>query len=256
MDGDIYVEAWFPDGVQHIITTGGSHYIGSINDSTVLKYPHIKGTGCEALDVEAQILEHLGKHHRIIAFKGRHKDGLLLEYAPNGTLERHLQQVDLPVKERIRLARETAEGVVYVHKKNVLICDINVRNVLLDAEFHVKLCDFQGRLLSPNGEVLVSGGASENAESYKPRCDKDYADTKTDIFALGSTIYFIMTGHRPYPEYDTIDDEAIFEELYRKAKFPLLNASLGGNVVQNCWTGKYQSAEEAVSDLLLLEHAM
>ncbi|KAI9048137.1 hypothetical protein LZ554_007932 [Drepanopeziza brunnea f. sp. 'monogermtubi'] len=85
-------------------------------------------------------------------------------------------------------------------KMNVLICDIHVRNILLDAGFHVKLCDFQGRLLGLNGEVLVSGGASENAESFMPREDKDHADAKTDIFALGSTIYFIMTGHRPYPE--------------------------------------------------------
>lgn len=256
MSYDIYVEPWYPDGVRHIITTGGSHYIGFVDDSTILKYPHFKGKDTEGLEAESKILQHLGKHDRIITFKGQHEDGVLLEYAPNGTPEAHLRKTDLSVKERIRLARETAEGVSYAHTKNVLICDIHVRNCLLDAGFHVKLCDFQGRLLSPDGKVLVSGGASENAESFKPRCDRFHADVKTDIFALGSTIYYIMTGHRVYPEYHTIDDEVKFEELYRKGEFPLLDVSRGGKVVQNCWRGIYNSAEEAAGDLLLLEQTM
>ena len=120
----------------------------------------------------------------------------------------------------------------------------------------LSLCDFQGRLLSPDGEVLISGGASENAESFMPRGDKEFADVKTDIFALGSTIYHIMTGHRPFPQYDTIDDEAKFEELYRKGHFPPLDVGVGGEVVQNCWGGKYKSTGEVVNDLQVLEQLL
>lgn len=81
----------------------------------------------------------------------------------------------------------------------------------------VKLCDFQGRLLGLKGEVIVDGGASENAESFMPRATPDFADTKTDIFALGSTIYHIITGHRPFPQYDTIADEAKFQDFIERA---------------------------------------
>jgi serine/threonine protein kinase len=162
---------------------------------------------------------------------------------------------EVPIREKIRFARETAEGVAHAHQSNVLICDIHVRNILLDAELHTKLCDFQGRLLSPNGEILISGGASENAESFMPRCNKEFADVKTDIFALGSTIYHIITGHRPFPQYDTIDDETKFEELYRKGHFPPLDG-VGGGVVQNCWGGKYESAGEVVNELMVLEQLL
>lgn len=31
-----------------------------------------------------------------------------------------------------------------------------------------------------------------------PRSDPDYADQKTDIFALGSAIYYMMTDHEPF----------------------------------------------------------
>jgi len=44
MNGDIYVVPYLPGGVKHIITTGGSHCIGFVNESTILKYPHFKGT--------------------------------------------------------------------------------------------------------------------------------------------------------------------------------------------------------------------
>jgi hypothetical protein len=87
MDGDIYVVPWYPEGVQYIITTSGHHYIGCVDESTILKYPHFKGTS-DALAVEAKILQRLGKHPRTIEFKGEHEDGLLLEYASNGSLGR------------------------------------------------------------------------------------------------------------------------------------------------------------------------
>jgi serine/threonine protein kinase len=135
---------------------------------------------------------------------------LLLEYALCGSLETYIRETDITTEEKIRFAKETAEGVAYAYGKNVIICNINVWNVLLDAERYVKLCDFQGRLLGSDGEVIHDGGASENAESFMPRDDKDFADVKTDIFALGSTIYYIVTGHRLFPELDTIDDEAEF----------------------------------------------
>jgi hypothetical protein len=71
-----------------------------------------------------------------------------------------------------------AGGDAHAHQSNVLICDIHVWNIRLDAKFYVKLCDFEGRLLSPDGEALISGRASENAKSFMPRCDKEFVNVK------------------------------------------------------------------------------
>lgn len=249
---DIHVVPYYPKHVNYIITTGSNHYIGFVNEATILKYPHFPGE-LAALRVEREIFERLGKHPRIIEYKGWHDDGLLLEYASKGTLEKHLREAQCSIRERLRLAKEIAEGVAHAHQRDVLICDIHVRNVLLDATLGVKLCDFQGRLLDPKGEVMVDGGASENAESFMPRATPEYADIKTDIFALGSTIYHVMTGHRPFPQYDTIDDEAKFVELYRNGEWPLLDVKDGGGVIKTCWEGRYEHASEVVNDLLALK---
>jgi serine/threonine protein kinase len=120
----------------------------------------------------------------------------------------------------------------------------------------VKLCDFQGRLLGSDGEVICNGGASENAESFMPRHDKDYADVQTDIFALGSTIYHIVTGHRPFPELDTIDDEAEFLRRFLEDQFPCLQAEVGGEIIRKCWESRYSSASEVVDDLVMLEASL
>lgn len=89
-----------------------------------------------------------------------------------------------------------------------------------------------------------------------PRSDIEFADFKTDIFALGSTIYHIITGHRPFPQYDVVDDEATIEDFYRRGDFPPLDAGVDGGVVWKCWGGKYESVSEVVCDLRALEKVL
>lgn len=62
----------------------------------------------------------------------------------------------------------------------------------------------------------------------------DFADIKTDIFILGLTIYHIMTSYRPFSPYNTITNEAKFDEFYRKGEFPMLEMKEGGGVVKSC----------------------
>ncbi|KAJ6004452.1 hypothetical protein N7522_006097 [Penicillium canescens] len=48
----------------------------------------------------------------------------------------------------------------------------------------------------------------ENTKYYCPRIHGNYTDAKTDIFALGSTIYSIMMGHQLKPLIDKVCEEA------------------------------------------------
>jgi hypothetical protein len=172
----IYVQMWYPRGVKHAHASGGHHYIGWVDESTVLKYPFFKEQSWQ-VEVEGKLYEHVGEHRHVVKYKGKHEDGVLLELEPNGSLDNYLREhPELSIAERLRIAKETALGVGHIHGKSVLLCDINVRNILLSSTLEVKLCDLTGRLLGPNGDVLLNGGSSENAESYKPREDDEYAD--------------------------------------------------------------------------------
>jgi hypothetical protein len=71
---------------------------------------------------------------------------------------------------------------------------------LLDENLHLKLVDFQGNYLSEDGQVILEGGSAEPCRFFCPRDDPFEASVKTDIFALGCMIYFVMTGHCVFPD--------------------------------------------------------
>lgn len=260
---------WYPQGIRSFVAAGANHYVATIDETTLLKFPitpheeqtehpaevqrfrsSVRAAAVRGLEVEEQILRILGKHHRIIQLKGRHKDGLLLEYLPNGSIERYLRSnaPRITMVQRLRWGQQAAEGLAYIHMKNVLHCDLSIGNLLLDSKLSIKLCDFQGRLLHPSGHVVLDGGATENVMSSMPRENRNHQDRKTDIFAFGTVLYFILNDELPFPELSVDDDEEI-ERRFARQDFPPLEQLPGGDVIRNCWIGVYDDAFRAMVDL-------
>ena len=265
---------WFPKGVKYLLAAGASNYVAIVDEDTVLKYPlvppdeddvytakgwtyrrNFRERAVKGLDVEGRILRILGHHPRIVRLKQKHEAGILLEHMPNGSVGKYLRGVapTTPLAQRLKWAWQAAQGLAYIHRKNVLHCDISVGNLLLDADLNIKLSDFQGRLLSPLGTVILDGGAIESTLSSMPRPDRNHCDRKTDIFALGTAIYFMITGDLPFPDLDPMDDEDEIQRRFEDGEFPPLEASLGGDIIRKCWMGGYKSADEIIRDLRTLE---
>ncbi|KAK8220238.1 kinase-like domain-containing protein [Phyllosticta capitalensis] len=268
-NGDRTGTIWYPQGVIQFVATSWDFLIGKVDDDTVLKYlqyeesdsEDLRGEAQQALEglkVERRIYERVGKHARIIEFKGWQDSGpgILLEYAPNGNLDFFLRDKpdQLSLKDRLRISKETAEGVNFIHSKNVLQRDIATRNILLDADMHVKLCDLTGQLLGDDGEVLAEGHGCEDFDARKPRPDNQLVDVSTDLFALGTCIYKIVTGHEPFPDIDCLTDEEMRARLVKR-EYPELEEERGGKVVWACWDSVYKSAGEVAEDLEKLERA-
>jgi len=262
---------WYPRGihVHSFIAAGANHYVALFDDTTVLKFPVapqkerniypadaqrfrscVRAAAEKGLQVEEQIFKVLGGHPRILQFKGKHEDGLLLEYLPHGSVERFLRTHEhTSTEQRLRWGRQAAEGLAYLHSKNVLHCDVSVGNLLLDQHLSIKLCDFQGRLLHASGDVALDGGVSEGIMSSMPRSDRNHLDRKTDIFALGTALFFVITGQPPFPDLDAVDSEDEVQIRFKRHEFPPLENLPGGDVIRNCWTGKYDEAIETIVDL-------
>lgn len=193
-----YYQQYHPDGVKQVLATGGSAYVGEVDETTVLKYPLAPGGDMTRLDEEKELLEIVCPHPHIIQLKGASPVGLYLERAVNGSVADYLLESDKPapsVRQRLSWCREAAEAVVHMHSRRVLHCDLQPTNLLLDENLRLKVSDFQGRHLSDNGEVLVDGWSAEPCKFHCPRNDLFDADVKTDIFALGCCMYFIMLSH-------------------------------------------------------------
>ncbi|KAK3938621.1 hypothetical protein QBC46DRAFT_264955 [Diplogelasinospora grovesii] len=134
--------------------------------------------------------------------------------------------------------------------KRVLHCDIQPQNLLVGKNLHVKLSDFQGRCLSDTGEEVIDGYSGEPLRFFCPRDDTCDPNCKTDVFALGCTIYFIMMGHAVYP--DIIDGEEGWEdevyERFAKGQFPE-DEHACAEITSKCWRQEYESVEDLVRDL-------
>ncbi|KAH8726046.1 kinase-like domain-containing protein [Phaeosphaeriaceae sp. PMI808] len=217
-----------PEGVQRVLASGTSAFIGEVNDSTILKYPLEPG---------------VGQHLRIIAQKGFTDAGLYLERAANETVYKYLIESDHEtptLQQRVAWCRGVTEAVDYIHSKGVIYCDIQPANILVDKNLHAKLADFQGNYVTETGE-LVAGWSSEPCRYFCPRENEFEANAKTDLFALGSTTYFIMTNHEVFP--DIVGGEWHFPTDSRACDI----------ITRKCWSLQYISASEVLGDIRAVE---
>lgn len=268
---------WYPRGIQKFLDASGTNYVALVDDQTVLKFPIVppyedaaaysaagwkyrtgmREASLRGLQIEEKILKRIGHHERIVSVKGRHEDGLLLEYMPNGSVQRYLDShPETALGQRLKWALQAAEGLAFVHSKQVVHCDMTTGNLLLDLDLNIKIGDFEGILLHPDGTVALDGGARYNTLSSMPRDDEDHCDCQTDRFALGTAIYYIMNGQRLFPDLDPVEEDGEVQRRFRAGEFPMLEDERGGQVIRKCWMGEYETSSQVVDDLQGVHQAL
>lgn len=243
--------SYMPNGVLEILAVGSTSFVGDLGNNQVLKYPLVAEER-EAIEHEARIYGVLGSHPRILRCHGLDDAGLRLDRAMNGTLRDFLKSPH-GLCDKLKWSRQLAEAVEYIHAKQVFHCDISLRNCFVNVKGDLQLGDFQGRYRSSEGTVY-DGYSWESAKSCLPRAPAR-VDHHSDLFAVGSAIYEIMTGHVPYAHLDSVDDMEEIEALFREEKFPSTEGILTYSVVESCWRQRYDSAQQCVRDLVAIEAA-
>jgi len=223
---------------------GHSGIVGLLEDNIVQKSP-LPGSDYKEsrndIEREAEIYQLLGHHDRLVKMIRHTDEGLFLEYMVNRDLKTYLQNhQDISTDQRLRWACEAAEGLQLLHSKNIIHCDTKPRNFLLDVDLNLKIIDFAGS--------TVAGSRSNSCEQtryYLPRDWREPPTTTTDLFALGSTIYEIMTGISPYGELPS--NEVL--ERYRDKNFPDISSVPCGEVIRKCWEREIASAQQVLDSI-------
>lgn len=203
----VHVYRYYPLGVSEIISRGGESFIRVLNEFTVLKYLYIPGNN-ESIQTETQLLKIAGSYPRIIILRDITVYRLILQCALNRSLNDYITiQPDISIARRLLQCKQAAEAVSFIHGKYIIYYDINLWNFLLDYNLSLFLADFQGMLKSIDGRVILDGFSWECSKLYMSRPYGDYANVITDIFALGSAIYFIIMLHEIFLELDSLEDD-------------------------------------------------
>ncbi|OXG71710.1 calcium/calmodulin-dependent protein kinase kinase [Cryptococcus neoformans var. grubii Br795] len=134
---------------------------------------------------------------------------LVLEYMPGGTLMKvkigeddSNAQPPFDREQTREYFRQLCLGLEYLHANEVVHRDIKPENILLSTDRQlVKLCDFGvSEMFTKTGDdrIQKSGGspAFQSPESFQP--NGELHGKAVDIWALGVTLYCMLTGTLPF----------------------------------------------------------
>ncbi len=111
------------------------------------------------------------------------------------------EESPLPPDTAIQLIRKLADGIAYIHQHEVVHRDLKPENVLITADNQPIILDF-GLALTKNAHRVTYANLTPTAgtpDYMSPeQIEGQRGDERTDIYALGTIFYEILTGHLPF----------------------------------------------------------
>jgi len=167
---------------------------------------------------EMDILTRLNHPNLIVACDSGEHAGLpylVLDYVLGADLSRLVrEQGPLPIEQAIDYAVQTARGLAELHWHGVFHRNIKPHALLVDLRGNLRITNLllakigEGALIDAGDEALTTQGESMGSIDYLPpeqATDSRHADERSDIYALGCTLCYLLTGQPPFAMKKSID---------------------------------------------------
>jgi serine/threonine protein kinase len=157
---------------------------------------------------EQEAVGKLDHPHLVRAFDADEVDGvrfLVMEFCDGCDLARIVKQHGpLPVCDACEVIRQAALGLQHAHEQGLVHRDIKPSNLMLTRTGQVKVLDLGLALLLSGPErdepLTAPGGILGTLDYMAPEqaTDTHGVDTRADVYSLGCTLYFFLTGRAPF----------------------------------------------------------
>lgn len=191
---------------------------------------------------EIKILEDIGDHPNIVKFiasdlfkftkicdedRDKYNNGsisMIMELVHGDTLHKVVRDsaIGRLHENIVRIyAKQIVEALSYLHGKDIIHGDISPSNIMIDRWGIPKLIDFglSRKLNSPQiGEKTITGTCMYIAPEVMSHLQ---SSTASDIFSFGCIVLEALTGRRPYPELESLQEPLqVFFHILKNQKSP------------------------------------
>ncbi|SYZ72883.1 hypothetical protein TRIP_C20998 [Candidatus Zixiibacteriota bacterium] len=146
---------------------------------------------------------------------------IAMEYIDGVTLEQKIEEENrLSMAESLKIISDVLGTLEFAHQKGIYHRDIKPSNIMMDGSGNSKIIDFGIAKAKTDPNLTTAGTACGTPaymapEQFAPTEDIDYA--RVDIYAVGSTLYQMLTGACPFVEDNVfaLRDAKLFREPRR-----------------------------------------
>jgi len=218
-----------------------------LEDATYLKQFQLEGQAAAALDHPNIVRAYdLGCEDKIYFLAMEYVDGPDLYYWVR-------DHGPLPGEVAAEYIAQAAAGLDHAHHAGLVHRDIKPSNLLIDRKGTVKILDmglarFTHHAPSPEAEGHVVGTVDYLAPEQA--ANSQTVDPRADLYSLGCTLYFLLSGHAPFPT-GSVRERVL---AHRQAQAPAIELerpevpegllSICAKMMEKRPENRYQSARE------------
>uniref|UniRef100_A0A4W5M1Q8 non-specific serine/threonine protein kinase n=1 Tax=Hucho hucho TaxID=62062 RepID=A0A4W5M1Q8_9TELE len=168
----------------------------------------------QAFKNEMQVLRKT-RHVNILLFMGfmtKPNFAIITQWCEGSSLYRHLHvsETKFETMRRIDVARQTAQGMDYLHAKNIIHRDLKSNNIFLHEGWTVKIGDFglatvksrwsgSEQVEQPSGSILWMAPEVIRMQDTNPYT------FQSDVYGYGVVLFELMSGTLPYSQINNRD---------------------------------------------------
>src|SRR6201987_4084054 len=190
-------------------------------------------------------------------------DFLVMEFITGSTLSHKLRSEGLSEKEVISLGLQIASALEEAHDHGIVHRDLKPSNIFLTPKNQIKILDFGlAVLLKPEeaADITLSDSDVTGISGTLPYMAPEQllgkpADTRSDIFSVGTVLFEMATGSRPFEDKlsTALSNDIIYKQPPRPASLRHSLSARLEEIILKCLEkepdNRYQSAKELVVDL-------
>ena len=127
------------------------------------------------------------------------KPCLVLEFVEGTTLDRLVAEENLSLSRLLELVAQIARALAYAHAHGIVHRDVKPANIMVTQTGQAKLSDFGIAKLEGTSMTIAGQVMGTPAFMSPEQCTGTGVDARSDIFSLGSVLYTLSAGEKPFP---------------------------------------------------------